>query len=227
MKALLILICAVPILVGFLVANLFGFRKLYKAGELSVNLETILKVISAKYDKVNYEFKKRAWVGIPLNNEGVAIIDERYRHSTSSKEIAQQLIKLGLSGLWEDHQKLIQWRIKYVKLGYILPPLTFVGCVLGTIVGRVPAMWTIIIVGLVLAGCICFLWFSRAVEKEAASQMASLIERTRVLHRVSEEEDLIESIHAWTWVSVLPGIAISFLINKQQKEIEGLGRRNL
>ena len=224
MKALPILLCAVPIMASLIVANIFGFRRLYKAGELSQDLETILKKLSAKYGKVNYEFKKRAWVGIPLNGDGVALIDEKYRHSTSSAEIAKQLINLGLSGLWEDHQKLIRWRIKYIKLGYILPPLTFVGCVLGTVVGRVPAMWTIIIVGLVLAGSISFLWFSRNVEKEAAAQMVSLIERTRVLHRASEEEDLIEAIHAWTWVSVLPGIAISFLMKKEPKTAGDIAR---
>jgi hypothetical protein len=225
MKALLIFLCAVPIMASLLVANIFGFRRLYKAGELSLDLETILKKLSAKYSKVNYEFKKRTWVGIPLSRDGVALIDEKYRHSTSSAEIAKQLINLGLSGLWEDHEKLIRWRIKYIKMGYILPPLTFLGCVLGTVVGRVPAMWTIIIVGLVLAGCISFLWFSRSVEKEAAAQMASLIERTRVLPRLSEEEDLIEAIHAWTWVSVLPGIAISFLMKKEPKEVGELVRK--
>jgi hypothetical protein len=220
MKALLIILCAVPIMASFLAANLFGFRRLYKAGELSVDLDTILRKLSAKYGKVNYEFKKRTWAGIPLNKDGVALIDEKYRHTTSSAEIARQLISLGLSGLWEDHQKLILRRIKYIKLGYILPPLTFVGCVLAVIVQRVPAMWTIIIVGLVLAGCISFLWFSRAVEKEAAAQMASLIERTRVLPRLSEEEALIDAIHAWTWVSILPGIAISFLMKKQPRHAE-------
>ena len=221
MKTLLILLCAVPIALALIAANLFGFRRLYKAGDLSVNLETILKMLAAKYGKLNYEFKKRTWIGIPLSRDGVALIDEKYRQSVSSREIAQQLIKLGLSGLWKEHEKLIRWRTKYIKLGYILPPLTLVGCVLGTVVGRVPAMWTIIIVGIVLAGCIMSLWFSRAVEKEAASQMASLIERTRVLHRVSEEEDLIDCIRAWTWVSLLPGIAISFLMKKKPKESRG------
>ena len=225
MKALLILLCAVPIMLSLLVANIFGFRRLYKAGELSVDLETILKKLTAKYGKLRYEFKNRTWIGIPLNKDGVALIDEKYRHSTSSAEIARQIINLGLSGLWEDHQKLIRWRMKYIKLGYILPPLTFVGCVLGTVVGRVPAMWTIIIIGLVLAGCISFLWFSRAVEKEAASQMGSLIERTRVLPRATEEEDLIDAIHAWTWVSILPGIAISFLMKKEPKEEGELARK--
>ena len=176
---------------------------------------------------MNYEVKKRTWVGIPLKGNGVALIDEKYRQSTSSAEIAKQLISLGLSGLWDDHQKLIRWRIKYIKLSYILPPLTFVGCVLGTIVGRVPAMWTIIIVGLVLAGCISSLWFSRSVEKAAAAQMASLIEHTRVLPRASEEEDLIDAIHAWTWVSVLPGIAISFLMKKGPKQVGELVRKKL
>jgi hypothetical protein len=218
MKTLLILLCALPIAASFLIANLFGFRRLYKAGELSVDLETILKKLSAKYSRLRYVFKKRAWAGIPLSRDGIALIDEKYRHTKSSAEIARQLISLGLSGLWEDHQKLIRWRIKYIKLGYILPPLTFLGCVLAVIVQRVPAMWTIVIVGLVLAGCISFLWFSRAVEKEAAAQMASLIERTRVLPRLSEEEDLIGAIHAWTWVSILPGIAISFLMKKERKE---------
>jgi hypothetical protein len=218
MKALLILICAAPILAGWLAANLLGFRRLNKAGELSVNLETILKTLSLKHPKLNYKFKKRTWSGIPLSGDGVALIDEKYRFSTSCKDVSQQLINLGLSGLWEDHEKLIRWRIKYVKLGYILPPLSFVACVLGAVVGRIPVMWSIILIGLVLAGCICFLWFSRAVEKEAASQITILLEKTRVLPRLSEEEDLIEAVHAWTWVSILPGIAISFGMGRPTKD---------
>jgi hypothetical protein len=217
MKALLILLCAVPIALSILAANIFGFRRLYKAGELSVDLETILEKLSSRYGKVKYEFKKRAWSGLPLNGEGVALIDEKYRHSKSSAEIARQLISLGLSGLWDDHKKLIRWRMKCIKLGYILPPLTFLGCALGIVSMRVPAMWSFMIVGIILSGCIFLLWFSRAVEKEAASQMVSLIEHTRVLPRVTEEETLIDSIHAWTWVSILPGIAISFLMKKPPK----------
>lgn len=218
MKGLLILLCAFPIALSLIIANLFGFRRLYKAGDLSIDLETILQKLSLKYSKLNYEFKKRTWAGIPVNSKGVAQIDENYRHSKSSAVIARQLISLGLSGLWEEHQKLILWRIKYIKLGYILPPLAFLACALGIMVQRVPAMWGFIIIGLVISGCITFLWFSRGVEKEAASQMASLVERTRVLPRVSEEETLIDAIHAWTWVSILPGIAISFLMKKPPKE---------
>ncbi len=219
MKGLLLLICIVPILAGLFVANLFGFRILNRTRELSVDLETVLESLSAQYHKLNYVFKKRTWPGMPLNRDGVALIDEKHRCSTCSAEIAQQVIKLGLSGLWEEHEKLIRWRVKCIKFGYIFPPLTFVACVLGAIVGRVPFIWVILIVGLVLAGCILFLWSSRAVEREAASQMISLIERTRVIHRVSEEEGLVDAIHAWTWISVLPGIAISFLM-KSAKGIE-------
>ncbi len=221
MKALLIFLCAFPIAAALIVANLFGFRRLYKAGELSVDLESILKTLSSRYSKLNYEFKKRAWAGMPLDRNGIAIIDDKLRHTKSSAEIARQLISLGLSGLWGEHQKLIIWRMKYIKMGYILPPLTFVGCVLGVIVQRVPAMWTIMIIGLVISGCISFLWFSRSVEKEAAAQMVKLIELTRVVPRVTEEESLIDSIHAWTWVSILPGIAISFMMKKPQKEGKG------
>lgn len=215
MKTFLILLSALPIAGALIVANLFGFRRLKKSGELSIDLETILQKLSASYPKLSYQFKKRTWAGKPLDSQGAALISERYRLTRSSSDIARQLIKLGLSGLWEDYKKLILWRVKCIKLGYILPPLTLVGCVLATVVGRVPAMWTITIVGLVLAGCISLLWTSRGVEKEATAQMSSLIERTRVLHRVSEEEDLIESMRAWTWVAVLPGIAISFLMKKE------------
>lgn len=218
MKSLLIIISVIPIVAAFITANLFGFRRLNKAGELSIDLETILNSLTDKYSKLDYEFKKRIWVASPLNKSGVAMIDEKYRYSRSSEIIAQQLIKLGLSGLWKDYKNMILWRKKCVTSGYILPPLVFVGCVLGTIVGRVPAMWTIVIVGFVLAGCICFLWFSRTVENEASSRMITLIENTRVINRVSEEEDLINCIRAWTWVSLLPGIAISFLMDQSTKD---------
>ena len=216
MKNLLILFSVIPIFAGLVVANLFGFRRLYKTTELSLDLETILEVLTKKYSKLEYEFKSRVWAGSPVDKQGVALIEERYRNSKSSKEISRQLVHLGLSGLWSDHQKLIKWRLKCVKMGYVIPPLSMLGAVLAVVVGRLPAMWAIVIVGVVIAGCIIFLWFSRAIEKESASQMINLIERTRVLSRLSEEEALIEQIHAWTWVTIIPGTAISFLMNNKK-----------
>ena len=216
MKTLLILLSVIPIFAGLVVANLFGFRRLYQSKELSVDLETLLELLAKKYTKLEYEFKARVWAGAPIDKNGVALIDERYRHSKSSRDISHQLIYLGLSGLWEDHKKLILWRLKCVKVGYIVPPLAILGVVLAITVSRIPVMWAFTVIGGVIASCICFLWFSRAVEKEAASQMASLVERSRVLNRLSEEEALVDQIHAWTWVSVLPGIAISFLMNQKK-----------
>ena len=215
MKTFLILLSVIPIFAGLVVANLFGFRRLYKSRELSIDLETILELLAKKYNKLHYEFQKSTWAGTPLNKLGVAMIDEKYRHSKSTRDVAFQLIRLGLSGLWDEHKKLIIWRVKCVKMGYILPPLTILGVSLGIVVSRIPVMWAIVVVGAVIASCICFLWFSRAVEKEAALQIVSLIERTRPLNRLSEEEDLIDNINAWTWVNVLPGIAISFLMKKE------------
>lgn len=224
MKAFLIFLFAVPIGLGILAANLLGYRRLYQAVDLSDDLETILDRLSTKYGKVDYRFSKRTWSGIMVDKDGVAVIDEKFRYSTSSADVARQLIHLGLSGLWEDHEKLIRWRLKCVKLGYIIPPLTLMGVVFATLVGRVPAMWGVVILGGALAGCVAFLWFSRAVEREAASQMATLLERTRILPRISEEENLIDCIYAWTWVSLMPGIAISFLMKKRFDE--DLNREN-
>jgi len=209
MKLLLILLCAIPILLALVAANLMGFSRVRKAGDVSVNLETLLDNLSERYSKIQFEFKKRAWSGIPLNSKGITLIDEKYRHSTSISVIARQLVKLGLSGLWEENQKLVRWRMRCVKMGYIIPPLVLIGCILATVVGRMPAMWIVIILGLVLSANICFLWSSRSVEKEAAARMISLLERSRALPRLSEEERLIEAIHGWTWISTLPGIAIS------------------
>jgi len=75
------------------------------------------------------------------------------------------------------------------------------GAILGIVVGRIPSMWAIILIGTVIAGCICLLWFSRAVEKEATSQMVLLIERCRPLHRLSEEEMLTEGSMSYTFLS--------------------------
>lgn len=222
MKAFLIFLCAVPIAMGILAANILGYRRLYQAVDLSDDLETILDQLRAKYGKVDYRFSKRTWSGMMIDKDGVAVIDEKFRYSTSSADVARQLISLGLSGLWKDHEKLIRWRLKCVKLGYIIPPLTLMGVVFATVVGKVPAMWGVVILGGSLAGSMAFLWFSRAVEREAASQMATLVERTRVLPRTVEEENLIECIYAWTWVSLLPGIAISFLMKKcSNKDVSG------
>ena len=209
MRRLLIFFSALPVIASLLLAHLMGWRVLNKRVELSLSLGQILDQL--KSSGINYTVKKRVWQPLSLAKTGQAYITEKHLGSKDSQVVSAELLKVGLGEINKTHPAMVIWRFKVLKAGYFLPPFILLGGTLAMAVRRLPAGWFIAIFALVTAGCCIMLWLSRGVEKEAATAVSNILERRRVLSRLSEEEALVSSIHAWTWISILPGVLVSLM----------------
>jgi len=219
MRRLLILISVIPVIVSLIAAHLMGWRVLNKRIKLALNLGEILEKLSSY--GVSYKSKKKVWSALPLAKDGSAHITEKELESDDSQVVSAELLRVGMAEINKTHPEMIQWRCKVLKFGYFLPPFILLGGTLAVAVKRLPAGWFLAVFAIVLAACTVMLWLSRTVEKEAAIAITNLIERKRILPRLSEEEALVESIKAWTWISVLPGILVSLMakINRGKEEV--------
>ncbi len=216
MRKLLLLLSILPILATVMAAQLVGLRGLRKARQttLSLSLQQIVeKFISLG---VAAEFSKFSWAGIPVNRKGVAILSMDLKSSCETELVARELLKLGLAEVWKIHPDIVKWRLKVLKLSYILPPFAIIASVMALVVGRIPAGWAFVVIGLMVAVSCALLWFSKSVEVAAAKEIIYRLERARILPRLSEEEALISAIHAWTWVHLLPGMAIPIAMRRNR-----------
>lgn len=214
MRRFIILFSAIPVIASLVLAHLLGWRVLNKRTEFSLTLGQILEKLKAS--GVDYIVKTRVWLPMPLTASGEAHITEKHLESRDSQIVSAELLKVGLSEINKTHPEMVQWRCKVLKAGYFFPPFVLLGGTLAMAVKRLPPVWFIAIFVVVLAISTIMLWLSRTVEKEAATAISNLLERKRTLNRLTEEETLIESIHAWTWVSILPGIVISLMTRINQ-----------
>ena len=214
MRRLLILVSALPIIAGLLVAHFMGWRVLNKKKTISLSLAQILEKL--KSSELQYTVKKRVWSALPVSKTGEAYITEKHLESKDASIVAAELLKIGLAEIYKTHASMVKWRCKTLKAGYFLPPFIILGGTLAMVVRRIPSGWAVAMFLMVMAGCSITLWLSRGVEKEAAKTINSIIERKRVINRLSEEESIVEAINAWTWIGVLPGILVSLMSKVNQ-----------
>lgn len=207
----IILIAIAPILLGSILANLFGFSVLAGTRKLSHSVESLtvrlLKVIDREDIAVEF-VKSPVW---SHKHDRVLRISSKYQHSEKPAHVARVLIDLGLLLLHEKQPQAVEWRSRMVKLGYLLPVFTLLFAVFTFILAKIiPVVAVSVILGS-LSLCSVMLWLSLSIEKEAAQLMVSHVEKLRILPRLSEEEDLVSALRATPWVSLIPGAILKFI----------------
>ncbi len=222
MRRLLLLVSLLPIIAAFTTAHFLGIRSVRKTGKLSFSMSELLeKLKSSDTEKmISFANPKMQWAGNPVSKAGEAQISEKLMDSKSTSEIAKELNKIGLALVHRTHAPMVKWRIKVIKAGYYLPPFVALIVVFGALAGRLPMMWAFIAFLGVIGGCCVMLWLSRAVAVEAAESIIFLIEKKRLLPRLREEEELVEAIRAWAWVSLIPGIVIPLMTKPSSVEAD-------
>ena len=210
-----------PIIAAFAIAHFLGIRSIRKAGELSMDLGELLDKLKASDtgDMIHFNYPKMQWAGTPVTKNGEALINLKLKDSRKTSEVAKELSKIGLALVHRTHAPMVKWRISVIRAGYYLPPFVALITVFGALAGRLPIMWAFTVFATVVGGCCVMLWLSRAVAVEAAEAIIFIIEKKHILPRLREEEDLVEAIRAWVWVSLIPGIVLP-LMTKPNKVIE-------
>ncbi|MEO1856663.1 MAG: hypothetical protein ABGY95_04770 [Rubritalea sp.] len=212
MWRIFIITSLVPFLAGGVLAHLFGTRVWSTSADLSESVASILSRLLTRLDRddIKVSFSKVSpWLSC---NDGSIYLPKTYLESKSSAHAARAMIQLGMYLLHEKHSSTVDWRLKAIKTGYILPVFVLLVVSFAFIVAKLPA----IVVMASLAGSLglssILLWLSLAVEKEAAHLMVSRIEKLRLMRRLRDEESLVSSTLAAPWVSLIPGVLLKFIV---------------
>ena len=210
----------VPILGAFLLGHFLGVRVLRKSRKCSRTLEELLEFLRGKGIKPEVKYKRVVWSGKMLSSSGVVYLPAKWKTTNNSTLIAQALLRIGFQRLLKNHPEIVRWRLKVLKVGYVLPPFLMLIAVFALVAGRFPSIWVIAIVSLAIAGMCILLWTTRAIESEAARYAEVLTRKTRMLSRASEEDALVEKVKAWTWANFMPGVCLSIALGNQKEHIE-------
>ncbi|MFC4994523.1 hypothetical protein [Rubritalea tangerina] len=206
MWKLVILLALAPFVGACICANLFGLKALTQPSKLSCDVDTLLNKILSVMDRTNISIhyvKRQTW---PRVNQHTIELPQQYRNSKSSIHHARACLTLSYTLLYQEHQEAIDWRLKTIKTGYLLPLFTLLIVAFSFLIGKLPGIIMIASLTLSLGITSCLLWWSLRVERDAAHHMASRIEKLRVLPRLREEEALTETLKALPWASLIPGV---------------------
>jgi len=212
MWRILIISTLAPFLAGGALAHIFGVRVWATNPELSESVGSIVSRLLARLDRGDIKLsygKVSPWLN---HTEGSIRFPKSYLESKKSSHAARAMIQIGLYLLHEKHATTVDWRLKAIKTGYILPVFVLLIAAFSFVVAKLPAIIAIASIAGSLGISSILLWLSLAVEKEAAHLMVSRIEKLRLMPRLRDEESLVSSTVAAPWVSLIPGVLLKLIV---------------
>ena len=212
MWRLIIIITLAPFLIGGALAHLLGIRVWTANADLSESVDNILNRTLARLNRNDIKLiygKASPWMS---HSNGTIRLPKKYMDSKKSSHVARAMIQLGVHLLHEKHAATVEWRLKTIKVGYVLPAFALLIVTFSFVIGKLPAMIVMATLIGTLGFCSFLLWLSLGVEKEVAHLMVSRIEKLRLMPRLCDEESLVSSILAAPWVSLIPGALLKFIV---------------
>lgn len=163
---------------------------------------------SLQHDKVKIEVTTRAtrvWAGADVIGKKWLRIPTQVAGNLSAHAHGQAALRVGLYLLSLHDPKAMGRRRWALRFGQVFPIFTAMVVVFGIFV-RLPMGWAMAIMMTSLALAACAQILTVYVERQASELACVVIERKRILPRLSDEEAVIASTRAWSWYGILPGI---------------------
>lgn len=210
---LLFIFSTLAVLINCAAAQLLAISRLRKLGETHQSVDDVLRKLLQQLgrDDITIQYSKAFWIASSQFHPTRLVLPIHYQQSRHASCIGHSLLRLGMLFMHSKHPNPVEWRLKMIQLGYMMPAFVIMGAVFSSLIGRLPVMISLCAVsGSLLIACVS-LWLSIGVEQEAARLMVKLVKKYRLLVRVSDEEEVIEGIQAKPWVNLIPGILLKFI----------------
>lgn len=211
MWRLLLIGSIAPFLIACLASNLIGAAAHNKKLELNKTVSSLLNHLLQVMGEDDIEVvyvKRPLWTFTP---DEILRIPAKLENSCKASDVAHAFTLLGFVLLFRKQPAPIQWRLKMVRLGNVLPLFALLIGVFTFLLAKIPLAAALAALFGSLSLCSVFLWLSISVEKEAAQLMINRVEALRILPRLSEEEKLVAAIKATPWLSLIPGAILKFI----------------
>ena len=210
MHRILLLFSLLTLLAAVVVRKLNGDRVLYSLRDkkLRVTSTELARSMLDSVDQKHVELKtpKLSWAAAADTGNKWLSLPSDIAGAVSVSAHGQAALKVGLYLLSLRSPKVVARRRWAVRFGYVFPIFTTIVVIFALIVARLHGLWGF---GIIMASCglsACAQLLTLGAERQAAALAAVVLEKKRILPRLSDEEDVVSATNAWAWRSVLPGV---------------------
>lgn len=199
---------------GFLLSSytalLMGVARLWKLHQTSQAVDDVLKKLLRALDRedIKIRYARSYWVASAKVDPTCLILPIGYEKNRHAACIGHALLRLGLMFYHKKHGAHVEWRLKSLKLGYLLPIFVIMAAVFSSLIGKLPIMICLCAISISLLVASAALWLSMSVEVEAARLMVSLTKKHRLLVKGDDEDEVLISIQARPWLNLIPGAVL-------------------
>lgn len=148
----------------------------------------------------------RVWAGTDVIGKKWLRLPTEAAESRSAYAHGQVALRVGLYLLSLRDPKALERRRWALRFGHVFPIFTLIVAVFGVLVAKIHFGWVLAIVLTSLALAACAQVLTVNAERQAAELACVVLEKKRILPRLSDEEVVVAATRAWSWVGVLPGI---------------------
>jgi len=216
MRRLVIIISLIPILASWFVAKAMGSRRLGGHGSQRTSAGELLEKLT-KGTNIKVRVKRKFWGGEVIASPGECLLDQATATSHLTTAHGKALLYFGLALLADVHEDSVKWRMKARKLSFVIPPFALMIVGAAAIAGRMSPILLIAAFFSTFALTCLMLLMSLSVEKQAARRAIAVLEDSRAIARIRDEEAISEACLGWAHLHALPHILHGFLGVKHPK----------
>ena len=169
--------------------------------------EALLKA-SGKGAEVSIVEKRK--LGVELDPPQL-LLSREFAEAKDVVSLGQVAAMTGQALVAVDQPELLKWRQWVIRFSWAFPVFTFVVVIFAVVVAKLPGAWGVAIVLAALGIASCLSLASVLIEIEAAKLSQSLLDRSRVLPRSADEEEVGRCCRATAFQNVVPG-AIGWMV---------------
>jgi len=210
MHRFLLLASLLPLLVAIVLRKVHADRALRVAydSELYTTAGDLARgmLAAAGNEAVDIRTRKRVWAAASVTGDGWLALPAKVAQGASAADAGMAALRVGLYLLSQRNPAAVARRQWALRFGHVFPVFTLVVCVFAMLVGKLPLLWALSILFASLGIACCAQALAVAADRQAAVLAVVLLEKKRVLHRLTEEEAVVAATRAWAWRDAVPGL---------------------
>lgn len=209
MHRLLLLFSLLTLLAALILRKLNADRALRVARDTRLQIkahELARKMLDSMGHKdTELKTTKRTWAAASVVGDGWLSLPADTAEGYSAHAHGQAALRVGLYLLSLRNPVAIGRRRWALRFGHAFPIFTTIVVVFALLM-RMPPVWGLSIVMASLGLAACAQVLTIAAELQAAAMACVILEKKRILPRLTEEEAVVAATRAWAWFPIVPGL---------------------
>jgi len=210
MHRLLLFLSLLPLLAAIILRKLNAERVLRGSRDTQLHIkgEDLARsmLASVGHETVELSTTKQAWAGASVTGERWLALPAESAVGSSAADHGQVALRVGLYLTSLSHPAVIARRRWALRFGHVFPVFTVVVCSFALVVGKLPALWVLSIIMASLGIAACAQVLTVVAELQSAAHAVVVLEKKRILPRLSDEEAVVAATRAWAWRGIVPGL---------------------